>query len=328
MTTKVRQFIHPLIFVFLFLIGIILFGTSSVSAVDSSSMQNLPSIRLTKGSTTNFSPPVDGRYSASYVSSDPDVATVSQSGEISAKKTGTAVITGEIFQEQSLIAVYAREVTVVYKASASSPASEQINILFVGNSRTYVHNIPAKFKALAESLGKNVSVRAITYPNATLVWHSAHRNRQILSGHYDYVIIQEVSEQCINYPVFYRGARAVSYLARQNNPEVTVLLRKMWKRASDDDVLRDLAYANTEKIAPKIGAILSYDGQAFERCIELYPDLDPMQDNSHQSTVGAYLASCCIYAAIFDESPQGAGYVSTLGEETARKLQNIAAELS
>ncbi len=314
--------------IFLFLAVLLTAGILAEAASDDSSVETLSSVTLTKGSRTNFEVPVEGRYAASFESSDPAVASVSQSGEITAKKTGTATISGKIFQDQTLTAVYEREVNVIYKTSSVSPESEEINILFVGNSRTYVHNIPAKFKSLATSLGKNVSVRALTYPNATLVWHSENRYRQILSGHYDYVIIQDVSEQCINYPVFYRGAKAVSTLARKNNPDVTVLLRKMWKRGNDDEVLRDLAYDNTEKIAPKIGAILSYDGQAFELCSEMHPEWEPLQDNSHQSVIGAYLASCCIYAAVFNESPQGAAYVSTLEPEMAQSLQDIAALVS
>ncbi len=295
---------------------------------DGSSFQyDTSSVTMVKGASKTVSAKAQDGCTVKYSSSNGTIASVTSSGKITAQRRGTATISAKFYFKNKLVKTMKKQVTVKIN-SGHSKNSKTIKILFVGNSRTYVHDIPTKFTKLAKSLGKDVSVKSVTYPNATLKWLSQNRKSQITSKSYDYVILQEVSEQCINYNTFYSGANAVAKMVRQKNPNVQIILRKMWKRRSDGSYLRDLAYKNSNKIAKKIGATMSFDGPAFERCSKLYPSLKPMEDNSHQSSIGAYLSACCIYTAVFKESPVGATYYASLGKSTAKKLQQVALDVS
>ena len=66
-------------------------------------------------------------------------------------------------------------------------------ILFVGNSLTYVGNLPAVFKALAMQNGKPVETAMIVKGGATLTqWHDTGAVRRALATRrYDYAILQE-----------------------------------------------------------------------------------------------------------------------------------------
>ncbi len=295
---------------------------------DSTSFQyDTSSVTMVKGASKTVTAKAQNGCKVSYSSSNGNIASVTSSGKITAQRRGTATISAKFYYRNKLVKTLQKKVTVKIN-KGQSKSSNTVRILFVGNSRTYVHDIPTKFTKLAKSLGKDVSVSSVTYPNATLQWLSKNRKSQITSKSYDYVILQEVSEQCINYNTFYNGASAVAKMVRQKNPNVQIILRKMWKRRSDGTRLRDLAYKNSNKVAKNIGATMSFDGPAFERCSSLYPSLKPMEDNSHQSTVGAYLSACCVYTAVFKESPVGSTYYSTLGKSTAQKLQQVALDVS
>ncbi len=284
-------------------------------------------ITLVKGATKTVTAKAQSGCTVKYSSSDSSIANVTSAGKITAQRRGTATISAKFYFKNKLVKTLNKKVTVRINEGTSTSA-DTVRILFIGNSRTYVNDIPTKFKKLSESLGKKVSVSSVTYPNATLKWLSKNRKSQITSKSYDYVILQEVSEQCINYNTFYSGASACAKLVRQKNPNVKIILRKMWKRRKDGSRLRDLAYTNSDKIAKKIGAVMSFDGPAFERCKKLYPSMDPMKDNSHQSKYGAYLAACCVYTAVFKESPVGATYYASLGKSNAQKLQQVALDVS
>jgi hypothetical protein len=52
-------------------------------------------------------------------------------------------------------------------------------------------------------------------------------------------------------------------------------------------------------------------------------------DREHQSWAGSYIASCCIFAQLFGESPEGLGYIpagSGISAEDALALQRLAWE--
>lgn len=76
-------------------------------------------------------------------------------------------------------------------ASAGSPGALQV--LFVGNSLTYVNNLPAVFAALSQSNGHTVHTDILVKGGATLTqWlDSGAVGKALAAGHYDYVVLQE-----------------------------------------------------------------------------------------------------------------------------------------
>jgi len=68
-----------------------------------------------------------------------------------------------------------------------------VRLLFVGNSLTYVGNLPAVLDALAASNGKSVQSEMIVKGGATLTERVADGSveRALAARHYDYVVLQE-----------------------------------------------------------------------------------------------------------------------------------------
>ena len=72
-------------------------------------------------------------------------------------------------------------------------------------------------------------------------------------------------------------------------------------------------------------------GWAFARCLAKSPELNlHAEDKHHANAQGSYLAALIIFAAMFGDSPVGVPrefFGVTLAPDTARKLQQIAAEV-
>ncbi len=285
-------------------------------------------ITMVKGKTKKVAAQIPKGCTVKYSSKNSNVAMVTSKGKITAQKTGSTTISAKIYYRDKLIKTKTKKVTVKLNAASSNNSSSNITVLFIGNSRTYRYDIPTKFSKLAKALGKKVSVTSITVGNATLRSLSKTKKSKITSKSYDYVILQENSDVCVDYDNFYKGAKTISDMVRKINPNVKIILRKMWKRTSDGSALKKLAYDNTNKVARKINAVLSFDGPAFERCNKLYPSLETVSDDCHQTLTGAYLSACCIYIAVFKESPVGATYYSSLSKKTAKRMQKIAKYVS
>ncbi|MBX2927547.1 MAG: SGNH/GDSL hydrolase family protein [Saprospiraceae bacterium] len=66
-------------------------------------------------------------------------------------------------------------------------------VLFVGNSLTYLNDLPGLFRDFAKEKGKNVRVEMLAFPNYSLAdhWASGALQRKITSGKYSYIIVQQ-----------------------------------------------------------------------------------------------------------------------------------------
>ena len=77
--------------------------------------------------------------------------------------------------------------------TAGAAGQRPLQILFVGNSLTYVGNLPAVVEALAASNGKSLRADMIVKGGATLTqWlDSGAVPKALQADHYDYVVLQE-----------------------------------------------------------------------------------------------------------------------------------------
>lgn len=76
---------------------------------------------------------------------------------------------------------------------AHAAADKPVQVLFVGNSLTYVGNLPAVFSTLARANGRGVHADMLVKGGATLTrWlDSGAVRRALVARHYDYVVLQE-----------------------------------------------------------------------------------------------------------------------------------------
>lgn len=80
-----------------------------------------------------------------------------------------------------------------FPASAGLEAGKPIRVLFVGNSLTYVGNLPAVLEALAAANGKSITTQMLVRGGATLSDRVSDGSVRKLLGaaHYDFVVLQE-----------------------------------------------------------------------------------------------------------------------------------------
>ena len=221
-----------------------------------------------------------------------------------------------------------------------NPLSEK-DILFIGNSFTYVSDVPGTFEKIAKAAGHNVNVTSITNGGHYLYEHGnindeygAQVHAALANNKYDYVFIQDQSTNAIKDPEsFYTAVRRMVRMVRENG--ATPILYATWghKEGSsymldgwtNETMTYDLAAAYTA-IGEELDVLVSYPGLAFfdvhsnhGSTINLY-----VSDNYHQSALGAYLSAMTHFAFVLDGNPLLNDYNGTHDEATTKILKQAA----
>ena len=80
-------------------------------------------------------------------------------------------------------------------AQPATPAAHELRVLFIGNSLTYVNNLPATLRAMAAAQPQPVRIATTTYVAAggTLAerWKDGAAPAALRAGHWDAVVLQE-----------------------------------------------------------------------------------------------------------------------------------------
>lgn len=181
-------------------------------------------------------------------------------------------------------------------------------MLFVGNSHTYVNDLPQVVELLAQTANESrpLATKMIAVGGATLkdLWDSGQAVQLLRQERWDYVVLQEQSQLPITNPglmhkyvrlfaseIKRAGARTVLYLtsARRGRPEM-------------QGAIAEAYFA----IAKETHAVVVPVGLVWERVLTESPALplyDP--DESHASPIGTYLTACVFYVAFYGNSPEG-----------------------
>ena len=183
------------------------------------------------------------------------------------------------------------------------------NILFVGNSYTYFHDMPEKiFAPLAESQGYGVNVTSVTAGGYYFAWYcdpenpEGRRLRETVAGkRYDAVILQEQSCNPVRDPQgFLKSAGEIKALL---SPCADLfVLYCTWGRREDNAMLESLGMTSQEMTAglsasynaaaAAHGMVVSEVGMAFSAYAELHGQADLYDpDGSHPSPLGSRIAA-------------------------------------
>jgi len=184
----------------------------------------------------------------------------------------------------------------------------RLNILFIGNSHTYLHNMPRMLAELVKAANKGfvLGVRQCTGEGVSLEWHwkNPQTRETIVSEEWDAVVLQDRSGGPLeNLDSFNTHTRLLDKEIKNRGAET--LLFMTWPLKSRPQTLKKLAKAYTA-MARDLGAKLAPVGLAWQRVAQLNPDFELYhQDGRHANPFGAYLAACVFFAVLFAESPEG-----------------------
>jgi hypothetical protein len=225
-------------------------------------------------------------------------------------------------------------------------AQQQIKkVLFIGNSYTYVNDLPALLSNAAQSTGDSVIYDSNCIGGYTFQLHSTNATtlQKIAQGNFDFVVLQEQS-QLPSFPIsqvqssVYPYAKTLDSLIKVANPCTETVFYMTWGRKNGDasncpnwppictysgmDSLLRMRYeymanTNTALVSP-VGAVWRYIRNNFPG-IELYS-----ADESHPSLAGSYAAACTFYSIVFRKDPTAITFASTLDSTDAANIRNAA----
>lgn len=218
-------------------------------------------------------------------------------------------------------------------------------VLFIGNSYTYVNNLPDLINQIAIDKGNQLIYETHTPGGATLAQHAANINVQYLLGttEWDHVVLQEQSQR----PSFppsqvatevYPFAESLCNDIRLNSSCAKPVFFMTWGRENGDSQncafyppictysgMQERLIESYTEMAEFNNALLAPVGIAWQNIREEHPELNLYSsDGSHPSIYGSYLASCVFYSILFSDDPNTAYFPSGINIDEAEIIQEFA----
>src|SRR6266540_3142156 len=227
--------------------------------------------------------------------------------------------------------------TSAYNCDAQDTSCTRI--LFIGNSYTFVNDLPNTFVKLARAGKHKVEVGMSAQSGLTFADQVKSTNtlNALNSQRWTYVVLQEQSQipsvqQSRTYTM-YPAARTLVQQIRGSGATPLFFLTWAHRDGWSEYGMRDYESMQVQinngyyGIAQELNVSVAAVGSAWLAAVKGHPELNLWQeDGSHPSGEGTYLAACVFYAVIFKESPVGLTYRADLSKETAGTLQAIASK--
>ena len=218
-------------------------------------------------------------------------------------------------------------------------------VLFIGNSYTYMNGLPELINQIAISKGNSLIYESHTPGGSTLMQHASNSNLQLLlnTTEWDYVILQEQSQN----PSFppsqvasqvYPYAESLCEDIREANPCTEPVFFMTWGRENGDsqncasyppictyEGMQDRLTESYTEMAQNNESLLAPIGIAWKDIREQHPEINLYSsDGSHPSIQGSYLAACIFYAVLFDDSATNNYTPTNLNINEAQLIQTFA----
>jgi len=201
-------------------------------------------------------------------------------------------------------------------------------VLFLGNSYTYVNNLPQLLTDMAGSTGKTLIFDIHAPGGYYLGEHLTNPTSlaKIAGGDWDHVVLQDQS-MALAYPSTYMNGIPYSVkldsIIKVHNPCAQTMFYSTWGRKPGDTYLctppecpvdtwitrtyyeMDSTITSHYKVfADSVKAAMTPVGAAWRYIRQNYPTIELFQsDDSHPSLAGSYAAACCFYATLFRSDP-------------------------
>jgi hypothetical protein len=227
-----------------------------------------------------------------------------------------------------------------------APLKQKLRVLFVGNSYTFVNDLPATLVTLAASVSQppDLQVSSRTVGGATFLDHVTNTATvaDIGSGSWTHVVLQGNSLEPLTDPTGF-AANGLLLAQKASSASSRPLFYETWARKAGNAVyaqaysggspaaMQALLRAGYEGLATKSSGGLARVGDAWEAALTADPTLAlHADDGSHPSVLGTYLAACVFYGALAGKSPLEitSKPSSTTTDAVATTLKTAAAKVT
>jgi hypothetical protein len=208
-------------------------------------------------------------------------------------------------------------------------------VLFIGNSLTYVNDLPGTLSHMAAAVDDIITVQSVARPNFALIDHVnglSEAVQVIRQGGWNFVVLQEgPSSLPVNRDTLVLATRLLDPEIRAAGARTALYM--VWpelERRNVFDAVRD-AY---QLAAKEVGGIFLPAGEAWRTAWAADPGLRLYgPDNFHPSELGTYLAALVIYEGLTGHDARAlpatatvAGHQLSIPASTVRLLQRAAHE--
>lgn len=236
---------------------------------------------------------------------------------------------------------------ILFAICLNFQAQVKKSALFIGNSYTYVNNLPQMVSDIALSKGDTLVFDQSTFGGYTFQNHCTNPVTwtKIRSKKWDYVILQAQSQE----PSFspsqvqtqtYPYAKQLADSIRANNGCSEVLFFMTWGRKNGDASncafyppvctysgmqarLRESYILFKDSLIASVAPV----GVAWKNLRNTSPLIDLYQpDESHPSVQGTYLAACVFYSSIFQKSCNTSTYNPSIPAADLDSIQKVASK--
>jgi hypothetical protein len=233
---------------------------------------------------------------------------------------------------------------LVVTGTGVASADDSLRVLFIGNSHTYVNDLPGLFSGLSEAGDRLVRTDASTFGGYSLEDHTKTQATldKISQDSWSYVVLQEQSViPTIHYwrdSSMYPAARLLDSLVRLQGARAAFYMTWGWKNGGSQSYgdswspdfhdyfeMQESLRVAYQVIASELSSALVPVGMAFALALRIDSLVDLWQaDHCHATLEGTYLGACVFYSVLHGSSPVGLDFFGGLDSATARFCQEIA----
>ena len=181
-------------------------------------------------------------------------------------------------------------------------------MLFIGNSLTYVNDLPAELQAMVAAAypgGPSLRYESVTPGGYTLQrhWNDGKAAAKIAEGRWDYVVVQEQSQiPFTDREQVFQYARLFDREIKKVGAKTVLYMTFPLKRKFEDGDLLPEIYRSLGK---ELGAIVVPVDVAWHEAAKLDPNLVLYKpDGVHPAPAGTYLAVCCFAERLWGKPPR------------------------